>query len=263
MQTVTEAIAVSFDPVRSAPVTDEVARVRAGSLLAFVSAILSGFCPGVCLLYASAEGSIVVAALMTLIFAATAVTAALGERRLTSVLSTASRGAVSRAHQVSDLLAGVGLLVINVAAYLFGRLEWLPHRDGILAALTCGGFVLLAATAWRAVPSYRMRAAVARAHADPNRIRGNGGFIALGYVKAIYETVWLSLCWIALALIALDGHDSWVPFGFGALLGLIGFAAIWLAMIVTHAILFARAQKRIVERVRGFEVLESAVAAAR
>ena len=235
------------------------ARLRSGAALLLWSSILSGFCPGVCLLCMYWEGHIAVAFLMTLIFVATALTAALGERRFEEMRDFAPAelvdGPVSRIRRIPDFVAAAGLMTVNLAAYVYSysMLQVSNHAwaEPLVMTIIGVGFLMMAATAWRAVPSYALRADIANACLGTKR----RGFKGLGMVKAIYETIWLSCCWGPMFLLAMKLEDPALFLAFGALFGLGGFAILWILMIIFHAILFAQVRKMAkAELTRGFEV---------
>jgi hypothetical protein len=237
-----------------------VARLRSGTVLLLWSSILAGLCPGICLLCVANDGLVILsfAVVMTLIFGATAVTASLGERQLASMVEFAQsesgdgESPSARPNVVGDLVAAAGLLSINIAAYVYAANTRSGSRtEYIVAALVGIGFGCLSATAWRAVPAYRMRMRVAEACLGGH----HRGLAALGYTKAIYETIWLCCCWLAPALLLIKLEEVAVIFAFGALFGLGGFAILWVFMIVLHAVLLVKVRRKFGETKRGFEVV--------
>lgn len=238
---------------------ENVARLRSGTTLLLWSSIFAGLCPGVCFILAVQEGGTGWAMLMSILFAATAVTAALGEQRLMAMQEFAiddsddpTADAGQRPSFAADIIAGGGLFLVNIAAYLYSTPGTWNGNNAAVATFVTLGFLMLATTAWRAVPAYRMRAGVAQACMGH---RNFGGFIGLGYVKAIYETAWLCCCWMAPAAFLLDFEEAGILLAFGALFGLIGFGILWLIMIGLHAALYVRVRRQFRDQVRGFEVV--------
>jgi hypothetical protein len=238
-----------------------VARLRSGTVYLLWSSILAGFCPGICLLTMASEdaGTYVAAAFMTLIFAATAVTAGIGERRLASLSGyiddDASNGSAWRNRPVLafDLVAAVGLVAINIGTYAYAatRSSERQSAEYIVWGFIGAGFGCLCAGAWRAVPAYRMRMRVAEACLGGH----HRGWAALGYIKAIYETAWLACSWLTLALLAFRQEDVAVFTATASLFGLGGFGILWLFMIALHIMLMVKVRRRFREGNRGFEIV--------
>lgn len=244
-------------------------RLRGGAVFLLLSAILSGLCPASCLIFMWSDSHIACAGLMSLIFAATVVTSAVGERRFVAMgeYQTADSNdreslRVFRNAFVADLSAAGGLVLVNVAAYItaiakmsrVGDYGWRTENDEVVTGVIVAiGFFLMCVTAWRAVPAYRLRGQISRAVTGG----ANGGFIGLGFLKAIYETLWLATVWMGIAAIGTghDGEGVGVFLLFGALFGLGGYGILWLFMIGTHALLLRRVHSRLPNAARGFEVV--------
>jgi hypothetical protein len=213
-----------------------------------ISSIFAGLCPASCLLLLSTE-NIVGAIAMSVAFGTCAVFAAKGEaqrRRIVGVQVSSMR--LSGSPLLPDIFAGVGLTLVNLAGYVYAIHEMtrqaFTSRQNVEAVgmvLVGTGFFLLCVTAWRAVPSWR-------AHADIARLIGGkrlGKFLRfLGWTKAIYETLWLFCCWapfVAMGVRPLE--EMAVGLAIGALFGLIGFGVIWILMIIAHATLLVQIRK--------------------
>jgi hypothetical protein len=207
-------------------------------------AILSGLCVGVCFLaMMSPWGGV----LHTVLFAATIT--------LAVRCGGASRGVVppDRNRTALDALALVGLAIIGLLPAAQFALQGMTLNRGeyrdvekLGFAVVSLAFLLLAATTFRHWMLYHAIAAFCRS-AGLRRL--GGSMLALGVVKAIYEGVWLGCCFAAPLLLSvskggvndLEGYAIWLAFG--ALFGCMGFGAVWVWMIVNHAV-FARAVGR-------------------
>ena len=212
-------------------------QLRDGTLYLLSATCLCGSCPVICLLACVQPKIVTNSILMTVFFFTTCAFAAIGDAKLAATVEPHVTSAILR-RRVADVLAGIGLLVINAAAYAIA-IGAGPFRNerGLSAAVSLG-FFLLAATAWRAVPAGCMHAAVVR-RCGVRKV----STVGLGYAKAFYETLWLSSIWIGLAIAAMDEGDHMLPFMVVAFLGLLGFAFVWIAMIVVHATLFIRIRR--------------------
>lgn len=142
-----------------------------------------------------------------------------------------------------DLLSLVGLAFIGLApiGYLAMEATGIPvEKTGAL--LLSIGYAMMAVTTMRHVMLYRRLADVCR---EINRYGLAKGLYAMGWVKTVYEAIWLGMCALALFLVAMRGitnsssfEEPAIFFGFGALITTIGFTGIWIWMIVMHALLF-------------------------
>lgn len=204
--------------------------------------ILSGLCVGVCFL--TFTGGLVGALLHLVIFGMTIALAVRAGMDLTA-LSLAGSGS-QRVRVVLDGLAGLGLVGVGLAplVYYVGESQNLMVIEtyGVAALGVCYG--LLAATTARHVMLYRLLADVCL-RADHPHISTR--LIRLGWFKAIYEGLWLTCCAIALLCLgaanALQGpsgfQDMAMWCAFAALFGAMGFGAVWVWMIIVHALLLA------------------------
>lgn len=220
------------------------ARRMSGSFL--LSSIFAGFCPGACLLALNLE-NVVGAIAMTIAFAMCAINAAVGERERRAITTSSPLASTSGSPIAFDLIAGGGLVLINLGGYLYAMpRNWASRNDSIQQALVMTsigvGFFLLCIAAWRALPAWRAQAELARSLRAP-RLQRLMRFLA--WTKAIYETAWLFCCWTPFALISLgsEGEGLAIPLAVAAAFGLIGFAVIWILMIIAHAILHVQIRK--------------------
>lgn len=221
-------------------------RARTMAALFLTSSIFAGLCPGACALALSLENELG-PLLMSAAFAGCVISAIRGEYQRRSI-HVGSGARMAAAPFVADLLAASGLLLINLGGYLLVYLHIAligssDSAERAVAATLAVGFFLLFVTAWRAVPAWR-------AHAELAQFTRGGKlekFLKfMGWTKAIYETAWLLTCWTPLAMYAIGGHDFEDPglfMAFGALFGLVGFAAIWLLMIIAHTILLVQIRR--------------------
>lgn len=241
---VTRSVAMAF--VLLEPANAARARRMSGSLL--LSSIFAGLCPAACLLALNLE-NLVGAIAMTVAFATCAIFAALGERRRREIVNSDSFSMASGSPIGFDIIAAVGLLLVNVAGYFYGlqnslRAVWYSFHAYEAIAMTCVGvgFFLLFIAAWRALPTWRAQADFAR---QLHGLKLENLMRFLAWTKAIYETAWLFCCWSPFALISLgsQGEDLAIPLAVAAAFGLIGFAVIWILMIIAHAILHVQIRK--------------------
>lgn len=217
-------------------------RKMGSSLL--VSSIFAGLCPGACLLAVQAE-NLAGPIAMSIAFSICAVFAGVGETRRRRGLGATPAIASRSSPLVADGVAAAGLVLINLAAYAYAienAARGYSSGSAFILVLVCLGFFLLCVTAWRALPTWR-------AHADLayllNGIRLSKFLRFLAWTKATYETIWLFCCWSPFAFVAMGRpmEDLAVGLAFAALFGLFGFAAIWVLMIIAHAILLAQVRK--------------------
>ena len=137
-----------------------------------------------------------------------------------------------------DLLALIGLTSIGLAPIGYQLIEQFRlYSTNQVGALLLGlAYALLAASTVRHLMLYRLLANSCR---QINRFRMAKWLVALGWVKMIYEALWLGSCAAALVLIgargALDSEDLAVFFAFAALFTTLGFSVVWIWMIVAHA----------------------------
>lgn len=236
------APSVAMASVLHDPANASAAKSMAGSLLA--SSIFAGLCPGACLLLLATRNAVGAVA-MTVAFAVCAFFAAKGERHRRAIRDMPPRRSPIGSPLVPDIVAAIGLALVNLAGYLMPITQAMPYEtreqgEVVSAAAVGFGFFLLCATAWRAVPTWRAHAEFAWLLRAPKLEKL---LLALGWIKAIYETAWLATCWTPFVLIAVDGGDAAVGIAFAALFGLIGFAVVWVLMIVGHAILLTQIRR--------------------
>jgi hypothetical protein len=206
-----------------------------------VLAILSGLCVGVCFLSLQAEP--IFLPLHLAIFVATIVLAVKTGRSL-QVLS-GSAAITFNVRFLMDVGALLGLAIIAVAP-----LGLLVDAEGALKStgVSCIGLAygLLAAGSVRHIILYRTLAGIAR---ETSHFRMAKWLKALGYVKTVYEGIWLGCCATTLFLIAFNdsvslkiSDDVLVGFALASLFGAMGFTAIWIWMVVAHALLLRLAR---------------------
>lgn len=241
------ALSVQMASVLLDPANARNARKMAGTLVA--SSVFAGLCPASCLFVLASE-HLVGAMSMTIAFGACAVLAAVGERARRQIKDVPAMSGSHGSPIVADLVAAFGLALVNLAGYLFAVRQmrmYIGYSQSyeILGAATVGlGFFLLCVTAWRALPTWK-------AHADIAHLLHRKGLRkllnALGYTKAIYETLWLACCWMPFALVGLgrEGEGLAIPLAVAAAFGLIGFGVIWILMIVAHAVLLVQINRQI------------------
>lgn len=220
-------------------VMDPAARRAFGEML--LLSILSGLCVGVCFL--SLTANMFAAALHVAVFIATITLAIRSGRSLGQL--TAASNIDHRPRMVLDLLAGMGLVIIGLAPIFYVALEnssgrWIETFGAIIMGIA---YSLLAGTTIRHRMLYKFLADVCRQSNHPFMARR---LIALGWGKTVYEGLWLALCAAALLLIGTGNVRGGGPIyenialwcAFGALFGAMGFGAIWIWMIIIHAVLF-------------------------
>jgi hypothetical protein len=222
------------------PVLDPGARRAFGELLWL--SVLSGLCVGVCFL--SLTEALLAALLHVTIFAVTII---LAVRAGMSVAGLGDGGGAHRTRMLLDGLAGLGLVGIGISpiVYYIGQGEYWSVIETYGVAALGLSYALLAATTYRHVLLYRVLAEVCRSANHPSLATR---LIRLGWGKAIYEGLWLSCCALALLLLSAgstmsgaksDFQDAAMWCAFAALFGAMGFAGIWVWMIVVHAVLLA------------------------
>ena len=222
-----------------------------GSRNALITGCLSGLCPASCILWMAVDRKYVAAIPVTLVFLATMVYAirtqfALGGLTFPAAERVRKADPARFPFRMSDLAAAVGLIMLCIAACLGSERTESAFDFSFLAT----AFTLLAATAWRFVPEWRAQGVIVRCLRNGKRGVGNG-FSTLGWFKAIYETLWLGCCAVALWCIAASEADwgsSWSDTGimiaFGALFGLAGYGILWITMITMHTRLFLAVRRR-------------------
>lgn len=206
-------------------------------------AILSGLCVGAA--FFTLSGEIFAAGLHIVVFAVTiaiAVTAGVSLDRNAGD-SASGQPALRR---TLDLLALCGLVIVALAPVGYHLL--INHESETLgqgAAVVLGlAYALMAGTTYRHLLLYRQ---LANMCLQISRFSMARGLVALGWVKMIYEALWLGCCAVALLLIGSNLHnqadDLAIFIAFAALFGSMGFGAVWIWMIVTHALLLRLAGK--------------------
>ena len=194
--------------------------LQSAARLMFVVSILSGLCVGVCFL---AFSEVLAAQLFhAAVFTATIVFAMRSGIALSTVASIPNQ----RARVVLDSLAGCGLVIIGIAPLLYRA----GYRSGAAPLILAIAYFLLAGTTARHIMLYRLLAQMCR---QVNREKMAKSLITLGWFKTIYEGIWLGCC--AGALFLADGRgDFAMYFAVAALVGCLGFACIWILMMVLH-----------------------------
>ena len=143
-------------------------------------------------------------------------------------------------------LVVVGLAPIGYAAWNDAARTGGPGPLGLSHEAAVGilglGYLAMGLTSCRHVWMY---AELARWADDLYRRRLGRSLRALGWVKAVFETLWLGACCGAtLVAVAADADgEEMIVLAVGALVGCVGYGAIWIWMISAHATL-ARAHSR-------------------
>jgi hypothetical protein len=133
---------------------------------------------------------------------------------------------------VLDSVAGLGLLIVG--AIPVGLM--LDLDEGTAGAVILGvGYVMMGATTWRHVLVYR-RLAQWAALANSPTLRGF--LVSLGYMKLVWEGLWLACCGMTLFVAAMDQSDDLIVFlAFASLIGCGIYGIIWIWMMVVHVLL--------------------------
>ena len=222
-------------------------------------AILSGLCVGSCFVVLASRADLLANLLHLLVYGATLAFAFIGGMRVARLDAPPLRSAT---RVVLDLVAGVGLLMIAVAPFVLDQFifrdEW---KSG---AIIGGAFLLMALTTYRHVLLYRGLAQMVAA----DGYRKSAGWLrTLGWIKCIYEGLWLTCC--STPLVMLLPHEvlrevrgGAIFVAFAAFFGCLGFAFIWALMIVLHTrivVLAGRAGVLPGGRAQGFEVTPMAL----
>jgi hypothetical protein len=227
--------------------THRTVRQMGGAFL--TSSIFAGLCPASCLLLLQMEHA-VGAMLMSAAFGLCVGFAARGEMLRRQLRGTAAGAVLSGSPLGADLVAALGLGLVNGSAYLYAIQEmdafgfgFTPGIEITAMALVGVGFFLLNVTAWRALPAWRAQAHVASLLHARGTLRL---MVFLAWTKAIYETLWLFCCWSPFALMSLGDRrleELAIPLAVGALFGLFGFGVIWVLMIIAHASLLVQIRR--------------------
>ena len=221
-------------------------------------AVFSGLCVASCFLVMATDRDEIATVLHLLIFAATLGFAFVGGMRMARLDAPPLRSTV---RVVFDLIAGVGLMMVAVAPLLMGRRLF---RDWQSGGFIGAAFLLMALTTFRHVLLYR---GLARLVAADGYRKSAGWLRTLGWMKFVYEGLWLTCCSAPLVMVLPHGMDREFEDGaifvaLGAFFGCLGFAVIWVMMIVTHTRLVSKSARAAVlpgGHVPGFEVTPLAV----
>jgi hypothetical protein len=210
-------------------------------------AVLSGPCVGTCLLVLS--NPLIFATLHVLVFAVTIFSAVRAQTALQAVILPHDAARFMRA-RLLDFAVLLSLAIIGLAAV---PLALVPDarsnspRTGAAICIVALAYAVLSIGSVRHIRVYRTLANLCRVAGR----RGSAAhLIALGYVKAIFECLWLACCALTLCGIAASRIPSATipPFtlfaAYGALLGLLGFTGVWIWMVVAHALLFRLANRQ-------------------
>ncbi len=221
------------------------AHFRRYARASLVSTIFSGLCVGVACLWLT-ERNLAVSLLHLVIFSTTLVFAAIAGRALVlSAVSARVRACYVRGIWL-DWLAAAGLIPLAVMPILAQSLppDWSDLSS--LAWWPAGAYFLLTVSVGRHVLHYRQVTILLRALG--NTYIGELRFI--GWIKMIFEGVWLGACTFVLASFATGffgpffGPNNFSFFAaFVALLGCYGYGALWVWLIVRHALLVARLRR--------------------
>lgn len=220
-------VALEYASTITADRLDPRIRAAAGSMLC--TAIASGLCVAVCF------GSLANAKMFWWVhlgvFGATLAFAVRGGLRL--------RDLNDRYQIALDFVASLGLVGIAIAP-LFMAFGNRSHQDGQIALLgIC--YLLMAATTARHRMLYRTLGVQVRI---AGHVRVARFLVTVGWIKAIYEGLWLACCGLTLiAFAARDTEGAGFLLAFVSLFGVFGFAGVWVLMIIVHAQLFAISRK--------------------
>ncbi len=197
------------------------------------TAILSGGCVAVC--FGSFGQVPMMSVLHLFIYAAILIIATIAGKRF-FVPGAGLRTAL-------DLVACMGLIGIMFAPLLAPVFQEQNENRGIMPLGVC--FLLMAITTTRHLLLYRSIAGVLQL-ADRRGLARS--FLVMGWVKMIYEGLWLMCC--ALPLMMYQDRsmgreeDVAVFLAFGALFGCFGFGLIWIWMIISHTMLVATVKRQ-------------------
>lgn len=197
--------------------------------------VLSGLCVGTCWVLLWAKFAWPALVLHVSVYAATLTLAVRAGGRLNR-LDAVFPQLRSRTRVAFDTAAGLGLVFIGMAPVF---IDFDSANENVGLALVAVAFGLMALTTYRHLLLYR---ALARGF-SPIGYRGlSGSLVALGWVKMIYEGIWLTCCAVPPALVLAEQatprqnfDDAAVFIAFGALFGCMGFVGVWVAMIAAHA----------------------------
>jgi hypothetical protein len=206
-----------------------------------VLSILSGLCVAVCFL--SFTETILAWVIHSLIFAITIGVGFKSGKALMQMLGADDPGRIAR--MGLDAVALLGVAGIGVSPWVYFLIHGSSINDAGFGGMLGVAYLLLTLTSWRHVMLYRVLAGICR---QVNRYKLAQSLTILGWFKTIYEFLWLGCCSFALVLAVggkLMGDDPAefaVYFAVGALVGILGFAFIWIWMIVAHAQLYRLAK---------------------
>lgn len=207
-----------------------------------VLSILSGLC--VAAAFFALSGGLFASVVHIGVFAAT-ITIAVRSGGQLAELTGGDR--TTRIRLTLDIIALAGLIVIGLApiGYLF-----LISRDSNDVApwavsLLGVAYALLAGTTYRHLLLYRVLAGLC---VQINNMKTAKSLIVLGWVKMIYEAIWLGSCATALLLVATNAMRSYegvmLNIALVALIATLGFGGLWIWMIVAHALLLRLAGRK-------------------
>jgi hypothetical protein len=203
-----------------------------------VLSVLSGLCVASCFL--TFTETLIAAIVHLAVFTATIVWALMAGTSLFQLIPPNDDPGRTR-RVVMDFAALAGIGIIGIAPLFVFSKGASATTNLVATSSLAAAYFLMTITTVRHVMLYRLLAGVCR---TINRYRMARALLVLGWVKAIYEFLWLGSCAGALMLIAgkeLDMPSSAtemaVGFALAALFGVAGFALVWIWMIVTHALL--------------------------
>jgi len=239
LPTANETVPTPVLPLQYAmPATLGGAEARSAFRWMFFLTLSSGACVASCFLIFAEN--FVATTIQMLVFAATIFLAIGSGKALMRMLPAHDDpGRVRRT--LLDCVALVGLVMIGLVPFIFQLTRSASVRDfdSPLTGALGIAYALLMLTTARHVMLYQLLAGLCR---QINRTAMARGLMILGWTKAVYEFLWLGACAAALLLAAgrdmglsHEIGDSAIFFAFAALVGLAGFAIIWIWMMVAHA----------------------------
>jgi hypothetical protein len=206
-------------------------------------AILSGLCVAVCFL--SFTETFVAWVIHTLIFGVTIAVGFKSGKALMQMIPSVD-DPTRTARTALDATALLGIAGIGVSPWVYFLTQSTSLNDAKFGALLGVAYLLLAVTSCRHVMLYRLLAGMCR---QINRYKLAQSLTVLGWFKAIYESAWLGCCALGLLVmvgsklgVGPSGDDVTIFFAMSALAGILGFAFIWIWMIVAHAQLYRLAK---------------------
>lgn len=230
MQTATPVVPVIEYATSDGGALASRAKAVAGPMM--FAAVGSGFCVGVCFLGFAEEAHLAWVVLHPAIFLTTLGAGVIAGMRLRDGVGV---------RMICDLVAGVGLLGLALVPPTYFLASGEIFDDDVRIWLLGACYLLMAATTLRHLLLYRQLAAWARQGHWFGLARS---FLGLGWTKTIFEGVWLGCCAATLMLATLDGsgagEEAIVFLALSSFFGCFVYAAIWIWMMIAHAMLMHR-----------------------